>query len=185
MGVCTLITIVSNVSLTSHSLDYTHPRPQLHRFIRYTFNDTPVTYDLRLYPLTLSFREVPRNIVPSDLTRFACEPPLPYMRLYHQRLPWYIDVHASNPTGVNLGDLLMSIWTTLRWQIQKSDFWNDELSDADRDKVTRAWSTRCHGDIMEQRAGLRRVDFLRRHVLFEGLVKGRNGMWEMKTKKVA
>lgn len=84
-----------------------------------------------------------------------------------------------------MGDLFISIWSSLRWQIQKSDFWNDELNDADRAKVSHAWSTRCNGDIMEQKAGVRRVDFLRRHVTFEGLVKGRNGMWEMKTRKVA
>jgi hypothetical protein len=38
---------------------------------------------------------------------------------------------------------------------------------------------------MEHGRGVRRVDFLRRHVTFEGLVKGRNGMWEIKTSKVA
>lgn len=83
-----------------------------------------------------------------------------------------------------MDDLFTSIWSTLRWPIQKSDYWNDELNDADRDKVRHAWSTRCNGNAAEQMAGVRRVDFLRRHVMFEGLVKGRNGMWEMKTKKV-
>jgi len=163
----------------------THPRSHLHPFIRHTFNDPPVAYDLRLHPSTLSFREVHRDILASDLTRFACEPPVPYMRLYHPRLPWYIDVHASNPTGVNLGDLFMSIWHSLRCPIQKSDFWNDELSESDRDKVSHAWRVRCNGDRMEHGRGVRRVDFLRRHVTFEGLVKGRNGMWEIKTSKVA
>ena len=162
-----------------------HPRSQLHPFIRYTFNDAPVEYDLRLHPRTLTFREVHRAVLASDFSRFACEPPLPYMRLFHPRLPWYIDVHASNPTGVNLGDLFMSIWASLRWQIQKSDFWNDELSESDRNKISYAWKVRCNGDGTEQRSGVRRVDFLRRHVVFEGLVKGRNGMWEIKTRKVA
>jgi hypothetical protein len=106
------------------------------------------------------------------------------MRLVHPRLPWYIDVHASNPTGVNLGDLFQAIWNCLRCPIQKADFLNDELSDSDRDKISHAWRVRCNGDAFEQGCGVRRVDFLRRHVVFEGLVKGRNGTWEMKTRKV-
>jgi hypothetical protein len=105
------------------------------------------------------------------------------MRLIHPRLPWYIDVHASNPTGVNLSDLFQAIWNCLRWPIQKADFWNDELSDHDRDKIGHAWRVRCDGDVFERGRGVRRVDFLRRHVVFEGLVKGRNGTWEMKTRK--
>jgi hypothetical protein len=140
-------------------------------------------YDLRLPIHTLAFRDVLRDIVDSDLSRFACEPPLPYMRLIHPRLPWYIDVHASNPTGVNFRDLFQTIWDNLRCPIQKADFWNDELTDLDRDKISRAWKVRCNGDAFERSNGVRRVDFLRRHVVFEGLVKGRNGTWEMKTRK--
>jgi hypothetical protein len=158
-------------------------RPNLHPFLRFSSNDAQVSYDLRRPPRTLSFRQVPRAIVASDLTRFACEPPLPYVRLVHPRLPWYIDVHASNPTGVDLSDLFHAIWTCLRWPIGKADFWNDELGDGDRDKISHAWRVRCAGDSFERGCGVRRVDYLRRHVVFEGLAKGRNGTWEMKTKK--
>ena len=65
----------------------------------------------------------------------------------------------------------------------RADFWNEELSEADRDKITKAWKLRCDGDAFERACGVRRVDFLRRHVVLEGLVKGRNGSWEMKTRK--
>jgi hypothetical protein len=161
------------------------PRPILHPFLRFTFGDAPVSYDLRRPPQTLVFRDVPREIIASDLTRFACEPPLRYMRLIHPRLPWYIDIEASNPTGINLGDLFQAIWVCLQWPIQKADFWNDELSESDRDKISHSWRVRCNGDPREQASGVRRVDFLRRHVVFEGLVKGRDGTWEMRTRKAA
>lgn len=158
-------------------------RQILHPFLHFTFGEPPVSYDLRLAPRTLVFRDIRRDIVASDLTRFTCEPPLQYMRLIHPRLPWYIDVHASNPTGVNLGDLFQAIWNCLRCSIQSADFWNDELSDLDRDKISHAWRKRCDGDPFEHGNGVRRVDFLRRHVVFEGLTRGRNGTWEMKTRK--
>jgi hypothetical protein len=105
------------------------------------------------------------------------------MRLFHPRLPWYIDVHATNPTGVDLSDLFQMIWKCPRWPINQADFWNDELSGGDRDKISHAWRVRCDEDSFERGCGVRRVDFLRRHVVFEGLVKGMNGTWEMKTKK--
>lgn len=164
-------------------LDYDNPRLNLHPFLRLSFGEPPVSYDLRLPISTLTFREIPRELIASDLIRFASEPPLPYMRLFHPRLPWYIDVHASNPTGITLADLFQAIWNCLHWPIQQTDFWNDELSDSDRDKISRAWMVRCGGDAYDQNTGVRRVDFLKRDVIFEGLVKGRNGTWEMKTRK--
>ena len=52
--------------------------------------------DLRRQPETsLSFRAVNRPLFRQDLERFACEPPLPHIRLYHVHYPWYIDVDAE------------------------------------------------------------------------------------------
>jgi hypothetical protein len=67
-------------------LDYMATRARLSTPLRFSFNhDAPVSYDLR-FPLTHSFRDLPRQIVTSDLTRFACEPPSPFMRLMQPRL---------------------------------------------------------------------------------------------------
>jgi hypothetical protein len=98
------------------------------------------------------------------------------MRLIHPRLPWNIDVYATNPTGVDLGDLFRAIWTYLRIPIQQTDFWNNEMSDTDRDKISHVWKVRCDGDPFERECGVTRVDFSRKHVVLEGLVKGCNGM---------
>lgn len=159
------------------------PRPYLHSFIRYSHNHSPVILDLRFPPRNLVFRDVPRPIISSDLSRFASEPPVPYMCLYHSRLPWYIDVHASNATGVTLFDLFECIWACLRKQVRESDFWNEDLDDADRDKIDWAWRERVGNDQREIEKGVRRVDYLRRCCILEGLVRGKHGMWEMKLKK--
>jgi hypothetical protein len=120
------------------SLDY-HNRANIHPFIHFISGKTSLTYDLRSPINTIAFRAVSHSTLPSDLTRFACEPPVPYMCLIHVRLPWYIDVQASNPTGVTLADLFGAIWACLRSPIVHADFWNEELSEADRDKITKAW----------------------------------------------
>lgn len=56
------------------------------------------------------------------------------------------------------------------------------MSDAARSRISSAWSVRCNGNAMEHGSGVRRVDFLRSRIMFEGLVPGRDGMWEMKTR---
>ena len=104
------------------------------------------------------------------------------MRLIHPQLPWCIDIHASNPTGVDLADLLAVIWTCLHCAIRPVNFYNDELWGPGPAEDHAAWGVRCGGDRFECGCGVQRVDFLRRHV-FEGLVKGRNGTWEMKKSK--
>ena len=159
------------------------PRPYLHPFIRYTHNHPPVILDLRFPPRNIIFRDVPRPIISSDLSRFASEPPVLYMCLYHSRLPWYIDVHASNATGVTLFDLFECIWACLRKPVRVNDFWNEELDDTDRDKIDWAWRERVGNNQREIEKGVRRVDYLRRCCIFGGLVRGKHGMWEMKLKK--
>lgn len=166
----------------SYSVDNGHHR--LHELIRHSSSEPPVTWDLRTPPQTVSFRAVQRDVVSSDLMRFTCEPPAATMRLVHPRLPWYIDIVASNPTGVTLYDLFYAIWASLRIPIAQRDFWNEEMGGKDRDKISNAWRERCGMDETERASGVRRVDYLRRDVIFEGLVKGRNGTWEMRTRKL-
>ena len=57
------------------------------------------------------------------------------------------------------------------------------MSDTDRDKISQAWKIRYDGDSFERGCGIKKIDFLGRHVVLQGLVKGRNGIWEMKTRK--
>jgi len=118
-----------------------------------------------------------------DLARFVTEPPVQYMRLYHPRLPWYIDVTASDPVGATLQELFARIHKILSSPISASDFFNTDVTDQERGKITMAWRERCqyNKELMSQ--GVKRVDFLMKDCIFIGLAKGKEGMWEIKTRK--
>lgn len=106
------------------------------------------------------------------------------MRIYHTRMPWYIDVQASsNPVGVTFADLFNAIYTVLQVQIVDADFNNDEVDDEERKRIISAYRKRVGSDQAEAMKGIRRVDFLMGRAIFEGLVKGKEGLWEMKTTK--
>jgi hypothetical protein len=101
-------------------------------------------------------------------------------------MPWYIDAHTdANPVGVTFRDLFNAIYQTLQTQIVDADFYNDELDDEERKKIAGAYRKRCGTNQSESAKGIRRVDFLMGRVVFEGLVKAKEGLWEMKTTKPA
>jgi len=153
-------------------------------YLRYNGPDTPVYWDLQCLPSTVVFRDLPRPPAQGDFTRFVCEPPLRVMRIYHSRLPWYIDAQTGlNPVGVTFTDLFNAIYQNLQIQIVDADYYNDELDDDERKRVADAYRRRCGQEQSECAKGIKRVDFLMGRVVFEGLVKGKEGRWEMKTAK--
>ena len=106
------------------------------------------------------------------------------MRIYHVRMPWYVDVQAlSNPVGVTFADLFSAIYNMTQIPIIDADFNNDELDDEERKRITAAYRKRVGSDQAEAMKGIRGVDFLMGKVVFGGLVKGKEGLWEMKTTK--
>jgi hypothetical protein len=145
--------------------------------------EPPVVWDLREDVSRVMFRELKRPITNYDLTRFTTEPPTPYMKLFHVRLPWYIEVRASNEVGVTFYDLFTHILSVLSSRIKNSDFYNSEITQEEREKIARAWKERCQykGEMSQ---GVKKVDYLMRDCIFIGLVRGRDGMWEIKTRKV-
>ncbi|CCM02164.1 uncharacterized protein FIBRA_04242 [Fibroporia radiculosa] len=157
--------------------------PKLHPFLRYTGSAPSMHYDLRQHPLMVRFRSIDRPVNEYDLTRFVCEPPQVFMRLYCARFPWYIDVDSKNPTGVTLHELFSAIYVTMMTPISQADYWNNEMDESVRERIARAWSERCDNQ-EERNKGVRRVDFLMERFVFEGLFRGKDGMWEMKVKKL-
>jgi hypothetical protein len=147
-----------------------------------------VFYDMRLAPHgaanALHFRDLRRPVTRYDLQAFATEPPMPLMRLYHARLPWYIDVVATDPVGATLQDVFDTLWRFLHARIHRSDFYNNDVGEDERSKIARSFRARCGADESEIARGVRRVDFLMRDCTFLGLAKGRDGMFEMKTRKL-
>ena len=139
--------------------------------------------DLRESPNTLKFRALKeRSLTSWDLMRFVCEPPLPFMRLYHAQLPWYIEVETQNPSGVTLYDMFCAINQCMMTQIQNADYYNVEMSSETRAQVADAWAARCRSE-EERQQGIRRVDYLMGRVIMEGIQKGKDGLWEIKTRK--
>ena len=166
----------SSVDTTSRTLDDR---------IRFTaLREPPVLWDLRDDVSRVLFRELKRPVTGYDFTRFATEPPTPYMKLYHSRLPWYIEVTTSNGVGVTLHDLLTHIQLFLTSRIKNSDFYNNEVTQGEREKISLAYKERCQFNKSELSQGVKKVDYLMRDCIFVGLARGRDGMWEMKTRKV-
>lgn len=146
--------------------------------------EPPVLWDLREDSSRVLFRELKRQVTGYDLTRFTTEPPTPYMKLFHDRLPWYIEVWASNEVGVTFYDLFTQLQRVLSSRIKNSDFYNNEITQEEREKIARAWKERCQYNQGEMGQGVKKVDYLMRDCIFIGLVRSREGMWEVKTRKV-
>jgi len=103
------------------------------------------------------------------------------MRLYHPKLPWYIDVHQTHPNGVTVYDVLASIHRQLQTPIQPRHFYNEELTANDRAALARSFQERCQNDLRLVSKGVLQVDFLGHKYILEGLARGPKGMWELKT----
>ncbi|KAG1788749.1 uncharacterized protein HD556DRAFT_1244745 [Suillus plorans] len=146
-------------------------------------DDKDVILDLRYSQHSIIIRELRRPVVANDLMRPCTNPPTLFMRIYHSRLPWYIDVVPSgNGSYVTLGDVFMHICQSLARPICYDDYYNDELDADDREELKQAWQERCNSK-KERMEGVKQVDFLREKYMFLGLTRGKNGMWQLSTGK--
>ena len=107
------------------------------------FREPPVIWDLRDYIDRVLFRELKRPVTDYDFSRFTTEPPTPYMKLYHSRLPWYIKVTMTNGVSVTFHDFFMHIQHMLSSRIKNSDFYNNELTQEVCENISRAWKEHC------------------------------------------
>jgi len=169
-------------SNTARSLDnfVDSAKLELHPFLRYSKSRPMTIYDLRREPLTLVFRELGRPPFADDMDHSVTYPPTKYMRIYHSRLPWYIDITANGAQYISLADFYQQLFSALAKQISKHDFYNNELEDEDREVLTHAYLDRCRSD-GERKEGVKRIDFLRGRIEWMGLSPGKNGMWRLKT----
>ena len=142
-----------------------------------------MAYDVREPPEgDARFAELPRPTTQYDLIRYACEPPLESMTLVSPYFPWFVEVQSSNPVGISLRDLLSAIHACMMQPITHADYHNYEMDETVREKIGHAWSERCGHDVVNRNVGVRRVDFLMGRVMLRGLVKLRDGTFEMKFK---
>ncbi|KAH7876914.1 uncharacterized protein C8R40DRAFT_1096415 [Lentinula edodes] len=153
----------------------------LHELISYKFpRQFPLQLDLR-HPYTMTLFHNPErysNIV--DLHQLATSPPTHEMQLYHPLLPWHVDIRASTPSGITIGDILQQLCNSLRTQIEETDYSNDVLTWDEKHQIVDTYCLRNGGLPRSLAEGICRVDFLGPDVLFRGLTKTREG-WLIKT----
>lgn len=151
----------------------------------YKHNQSPVHLDLRGFPSPggVLFPTLDREHNAIDLAQLAFQPSATTMRLFHPRLPWYVDIVATHQNGIMISDVFEALSSQLQMPIRGMHFWNKELGDEGRRKITRAFEMRCRErpELMPQ--GVLRVDFLGESCVFQGLVRGAKGMCEIKTMK--
>lgn len=146
-------------------------------------HDKAITLDLRHSQHLLRIHALQRPVVANDLMQPATNPPTRFMRIYHTRLPWYIDVMPiGNGSYVTLGDLFMVLCQFLAERIRNEDYYNDVLDAEDRGALKQAWERRCRNK-KERMDGVKRVDFLREKYMFLGLTRGKSGMWQLRTER--
>lgn len=70
-------------------------------------------------------------------------------------------------------------------QITARHYYNEELGEEERYALRMAYMRRCSSNEHEKHRGIKKVDFLGMdgRVIFVGLVRGKNGMYEMKLKR--
>jgi len=132
-------------------------RRDLHKFLQYNLI-APVSLDLRNDPMSVRFHHLNRPFNQYDLLQFACDPPVNSMRLYHDKLPWYIDIQARNPSGVTIYDLFDQMHDSLMEPIRDKHYYTDEMDDEDRAKIAWAFKERCGNNQNEISKGIRKID---------------------------
>jgi hypothetical protein len=164
--------------------DYVDPiKRTLHPLLLFTQSAPPIYQNLHETPFHSSSVEFlnlrrPHNHI--DLAQLACQPSAAVIRLFHLRLPWYIDVYQVHPNGITVGDVLQQIHHQLHTQIHPRHFYNEALTDADRAEITKVFQARCGSDPALIGRGVLQIDYLGDKVVFEGLVRAPKGLWELK-----
>lgn len=117
-----------------------------------------------------------------DFVQLATIPAVHSLRLVHPRLPFPIDIQASKHNGVTISDVIQQLAAALHQELTQSEYWSHKLKPKKREAMQIAHYDRCQ---MYGGPGMmRRIEYLRAHVIFTGLQKGRKGTWKIKTKKM-
>ena len=158
----------------------------LHPLLLYTSSAPPVYHNLLeipFHPSSIDFSNLNRPHNEIDFAQLAFQPTASFVRLYHPRFPWYIDIQQVHPNGITVLDVLRQMHDQLHQPIHGRHFWNEEFTAQDRAAITQAFQRRCRGDRDLIQRGVVQLDFLGPRVVFEGLVRGPKGHWEIKFAK--
>ena len=179
--------LLSNAFFHIHNdccADYVDPtKRSLHPLLLFTQSDPPIYQNLLETPFhssSVDFLNIRRPHNEIDLAQLACQPSAVFLRLFHHRFPWYIDVYQVHPNGITVADVLQQIHQQLHTQIHPRHFYNEEMTDSDRAEITKAFQVRCRNDPALIRRGVLQIDYLGDKIIFDGLVRAAKGLWELK-----
>jgi hypothetical protein len=127
---------------------------------------------IKLGPLRFDVRYPPTEQAASPT---IANPTVPWIRLYHPALPWFIDVIQGNANGVTLWDVMSQVHEQLMIPLTEGDVWNELMTDGIRRKIVQAYRERCGIDSTHRlisdgpRLDPVRLDVLGSDCAFEGL----------------
>ncbi len=158
----------------------------MHPLLSHTLENPPLAFDLRCSIMeghNILFQTLGRKYNEVDLAQLAVHPAAPVLRLFHSRLPWYIDIHPSHPNGVTVFDVLVQLSRQMQAPIHSRHYYNETLDSTDRAALAKYFKDRIRGRRGEREKGILQVDFLGEKSVLEGLVRSKQGMWELKTRR--
>lgn len=161
------------VALTPRS-QHRSPQPAVNSLLEHC-RVTPLEYDLSLNTshILVVHRQGYSELSVEQLDAPATSPPVRFMSIACDALPWTIQVSSSNARNLTVGDVLWSLYRGLRSKANKTDW--ERLSSDTKRRVRDAWVARCMRQQSlrqrnyEESQGLRRVDFLCGNIGFMGL----------------
>ncbi|KAJ7348241.1 hypothetical protein DFH08DRAFT_914285 [Mycena albidolilacea] len=141
-------------------------------------------YDVSLHPSTISNHR--RGLSAAAFLEPAVYPPRLSLSLVKPHLPWTIPVPASNRRYVSVGDILSTIYRTLRVNATPAEF-NALGTEKLMRRASTAYTRRCErlrghsGYSQEKREGVKRVDFLMGYTTFQGIAPtgGAPDVWQL------
>ncbi|KAG2361826.1 hypothetical protein BDR07DRAFT_1358407 [Suillus spraguei] len=141
----------------------------------------PIEWDVRYQP-TRSAGIANTALLPSHLSQFATNPPIPKLHLVCDLLFPEWEIVARNPTGVTVRDVLEAIYETLHRLLQIHEW--EGLSLKQRSRIEDIHRARCRASLYPERtrlAGVRRADYLLSTTMFAGLTSlvRRREQWQV------
>ena len=135
---------------------------------------------------------LPARLTDTLVAEPATNPPLPALAIICEHLPWTITI-TPTPNAiwtapfVTVGDVLHALHRALCLGVTDPEL--NVLGPAQRDRVHDAYVRRYRrapgaARDMEKAKGIKRVDYLMGRVIMEGIQKGKDGLWEIKTRKL-
>ncbi|KAG1753572.1 uncharacterized protein EDB91DRAFT_1098710 [Suillus paluster] len=141
----------------------------------------PLQWDVRYHPArSAHIADMP--LLPSHLSQFATNPPLPKLHLVCDLLSPEWVIVARNPTGVTVQDVLEAIYETLHRLLQMHEW--ESMSLKQRCRIEDVHRARCRASSNPERTrlvGVSRTDCLLSTTMFAGLTSlvRRREQWQV------